>query len=107
MTLPTPTVSLGRLTGWQLGVAGASELGVTTALATFGYEPVTSRVLDFHVRRGKQHELDRNETGTASGTMMNQDGELTPSNTSSSFYPDIRPMVPIKIEAGDAAGWGD
>jgi len=96
--LPTITVSLGTPSGWQLGVAGESELGVTTFLATTAYEELAG-VRGFTINRGRQHELDRVEAGRASVRFANRDGLYTPENVDSPLYPFLRPMAPLLIQA--------
>lgn len=60
---------------------------------------VSDRVRGFSFTRGRQFELDRVEAGTGSVTLDNRDGELTPGNTASAWYPDVRSSTPIRIRA--------
>lgn len=96
---PELTVSIGRPGGWQLGVAGFSELGDTTVLGGIEYEAITVPTIPVTTHRGRQHELDRIETGTAGSELLNQNGEFNATNTASAWHPLIRPMTPVKIEA--------
>jgi hypothetical protein len=87
LTRPTLTVELGTLTGWELGT---SLLGTDTYLATVSYDiDITDKVRSVSIRRGRQHELNRIEAGTASVMVLNQDGAMT----------RIPPMTAIRIRA--------
>lgn len=60
---------------------------------------VTDRVRSISWSRGRQFELDRVEAGTGSVVLDNRDGELTPGNTASAWYPDVKSGTPVRIRA--------
>lgn len=49
--------------------------------------------------RGRSYELDRMQAGTATVVLNNRHGNYNQHNTLGDYYPDVRPMVPIRITA--------
>jgi hypothetical protein len=47
-------------------------------------------------RRGRQFELERIEAGTSSFLLSNRDGRFNPENTSSPYYPNVKPTRRMK-----------
>jgi hypothetical protein len=60
---------------------------------------ITPYVRSFQTERGASSELDKVEAGTATIVLDNRDGQFTPFNLSSSFYPYILPMRRMRIRA--------
>lgn len=58
---------------------------------------VSADAMSYSIRRGRQHELDRVEAGTATIVLNNQSGNYWPNNTSGDYYPDILPGKRINI----------
>jgi hypothetical protein len=66
--------------------------------------PVWTDVTDYVVdvpqtRRGKQHELNRSETGTGTLVLDNSDRRFDPTYTSSPYWPNVKPMKRCRIRA--------
>lgn len=60
---------------------------------------LTSRIIEFHTKHGKQSELDQVEAGTATLVLDNRDGALDPMRTSSPYYPNVIPMRKARLAA--------
>lgn len=68
-------------------------------MATPTWVNLSTRARGFSTRRGRQFELDRMQTGTASCTLANQDRALDPNNAAGPYYPNVVPVRKFKIEA--------
>jgi len=73
------------------------EVLVAFATAPFAATPTWTNinhmgtVLETHTKRGRQHELDRMEAGTAIIVLDNADGDYWPDNVSGDYYPNVVP----------------
>ena len=72
-----------------------------------GFVDLTKRLVgQWGTSRGRQFELDTVQPGTWLGVWDNRDGQLDPSNASSSFAPNLLPYRPWRIRAQYPAGTG-
>lgn len=67
--------------------------------ASYTWTDISSYVLSYSSRGGRQHELDRFESRTATILLDNTDGRFSPYNTSSPYTGNIVPSTPIWVQA--------
>lgn len=80
------------------GVTCEVAFSTSNPLATSPtWTAVSSDVLAFSTRRGKAHELDRTQPGTATITLDNGARSYDPANTSGAYYPNVQPMKMVRL----------
>lgn len=79
--------------GLKVEIAFASNPGA--AVPT--YTDVSAYVRSLTTRRGRQHELDRTDSGTATLTLLNSDGRFDPTNGASPYSPNVLPMRRLRV----------
>lgn len=67
--------------------------------ASPSWDDVSSDLISFSIKRGRQHQLDRFEAGTAVILLDNTDGHYWPNNTEGDHYPNIRIGKRVNIRA--------
>lgn len=72
---------------------------VQNPYGTLTWTDITSQVLGFGSRRGKNYELGQAETGELTMDLLNQDGRFDPTNTASIYYPYVLSRRPIRVKA--------
>lgn len=85
------------LPAWKVEVAFAAN--VNDPISSMVWTDITPWVRKVDTQRGKQHERDVVQAGTATFLLDNRDGRFSPWNTSSPYSPNVLPMRPIRITA--------
>lgn len=67
--------------------------------ATLTWTDVSTYLRSFSIMRGRQYELNAMQAGTCKIVLKNLDRRFEPGYASSPYYPNIRPMVPVRISA--------
>lgn len=67
--------------------------------ATRAWTDVTEDVQQVQTARGRQHELDRTEAGTATVVLDNREQKYDPNNSVGPYYGGLRPMRRVRVQA--------
>lgn len=76
--------------------AGNSITLVVSTPSTYIWNELTSRVASHKSSMGRNHELERDESGSCELTLHNSDRQLEPDNPASDFYPYIHSWVRMR-----------
>ncbi len=60
---------------------------------------ISSSLMNFHIRRGRQWELNRMEAGTANVRLSNLAGDYWPNNSTGAYTPNVLPWKRVNIRA--------
>jgi len=91
----TPLTALWPAPKVEIGFAS----NPLTALSSITWTDVTTQCLGFTTHMGRQHELGTVEASTASILLDNKDRRFDPTNTSSTYSPNVLPMKRVRITA--------
>jgi hypothetical protein len=83
-TYATPTLFIGA----AFGYTPTDTYPVWTNISTYGHS--------FTWQRGRQNELNQIQAGTATLTVHDPRSYFDPDNTSSPFYPNVKPGLPVR-----------
>jgi hypothetical protein len=64
---------------------------------TMTWTDVSAYLMELNTQRGRMHELNRIEAGKATFILNNTDGRFWRYNTSSPYYPYVKPLTPIQL----------
>ncbi len=83
------------ITGAALILELAYNQSIFTEVPT--WTDVTAEMMALHTERGRMHELDRVEAGTAIFTLNNVTGNWWRNNSSSPYYPYVKPLTLVRL----------
>ena len=76
---------------------GLLDASVNTLGGTVWVDVTSSCSGQINTNTGRSREVDQFQAGTASFTLRNEDRAFDPSNTASTYYPNITPRLPVQI----------
>lgn len=71
-----------------------------TSMTNRYWQDISAYVSAFDGKRGRSFELDSIQAGTLNLTVDNTSGAFDPTNTSSPYYPNVKPLKRVKVATG-------